>query len=309
MKSVVFAYHDMGLAGLRALRRAGYEIACIFSHEDDPDENCWFGSVKEWAIERAIPVYCPANVNQPEWIARIGAIRPEMIFSFYYRHMIADEILHLPGRGAYNLHGSLLPAYRGRCPVNWVLVRGETATGVTLHHMVTKADAGDIVGQRVVPIEKKDTAVILYQKLCGAAGELLDELLPLMKEGRAPRKPQDISNGSYFGGRRPEDGRIDWRWPAERIYNLIRAVTEPYPGAFCTLPDGSPLFIWSAVPEEGPGADAAGSPGTVRIEDTGVLVSTGKGRLRLLSLSTSKTRMTGEGLIHYFKDREGLTLS
>jgi methionyl-tRNA formyltransferase len=215
----------------------------------------------------------------------------------------------LPKRGAYNLHGSLLPAYRGRCPVNWVLVRGETETGVTLHHMVTKADAGDIVGRRVVPIERMDTAVILYQKLCGAAGELLDEILPLMKEGRAPRIPQDIGSGSYFGGRRPEDGRIDWKWPAERIYNLIRAVTEPYPGAFCTLPDGSPLFIWWAVPQEGGEAGEPGSPGTVRIEDTGVLVFTGQGRLRLLSVETGTTRMNGDMLIQYFKDREGLMLS
>ena len=309
MKSVVFAYHNMGLAGLRALRRAGYGIACIFSHDDDPDENCWFGSVKEWAIDQGIPVYCPTNVNQPEWVARIAALQPEMIFSFYYRHMLTDAILQLPARGAYNLHGSLLPAYRGRCPVNWVLIRGETETGVTLHHMVRKADAGDIVGQKAIPIEITDSAVILYQKLCDAAGELLDELLPLMREGRAPRISQDIDSGSYFGGRRPEDGRIDWRWPAERIYNLIRAVTEPYPGAFCTLPDGVPLIIWWAVPEEGRRADAVDSPGTVRIEDTGVVVSTGRGRLRLLNLETGKTRMAGEGLIEYFKDREGLTLS
>jgi UDP-4-amino-4-deoxy-L-arabinose formyltransferase/UDP-glucuronic acid dehydrogenase (UDP-4-keto-hexauronic acid decarboxylating) len=307
MKSVVFAYHNMGLAGLRALRRAGYEIAAIFSYDDDPDENCWFGSVKEWAVAQAIPVHCPAEVNRPEWVATIAAMRPEMIFSFYYRQMITDEILQLPNRGAYNLHGSLLPAYRGRCPVNWVLVKGETATGVTLHHMVRKADAGDIVGQRAVPIGRSDTAVILYEKLCTAAGELLDELLPLMKEGRAPRIPQDIGRGSYFGGRRPEDGRIDWRWPAERIYDLVRAVTEPYPGAFCSLPDGTPLTIWWAVPEEG--GRAAGAPGSVRIEDTGVMVSTGRGRLRLLSLETGKTRMTGEGLIRYFKDREGLMLS
>ena len=309
MKSVVFAYHNMGLAGLRALQRAGYEIACVFSHDDDPDENCWFGSVKEWANAQAIPVYCPTEVNRPEWITRIAALEPEMLFSFYYRHMIAEEILQLPKRGAYNLHGSLLPAYRGRCPVNWVLLRGEDRTGVTLHHMVRKADAGDIVGQRAVPIGKTDTAVILYQKLCDAAGELLDGLLPLMKEGRAPRIPQDITKGSYFGGRRPEDGRIDWRWPAERIYNLVRAVTEPYPGAFCTLPDGTPLTIWWAVPEEGRPADAADAPGTVRIEDAGVVVSTGNGRLRLLNLETGKTRMTGERLIRYFKDREGLKLS
>jgi methionyl-tRNA formyltransferase len=309
MRSIVFAYHNMGLAGLQALRRAGYEIACIFSHEDDLNENCWFGSVKEWAIQQAIPVYCPVNVNQPEWIGRIAAFRPEVIFSFYYRHMLKDEILAIPHGGAYNLHGSLLPAYRGRCPVNWVLVRGETRTGVTLHQMVTKADAGDIIGQEVVPIERTDTAVILYKKLCDAAGELLDELLPLMKAGTAPRIPQDLSKGSYFGGRKPEDGRIDWSWPAERIYNMIRAVTTPYPGAFCILPDGSQLLLWWATTEEGDEDTAANIPGRVRVDDSRVLVLTGQGRLRLFDAETVNGRMTGEGLIRYFNDREGLILS
>ncbi len=130
--------------------------------------------------------------------------------------------------------------------------------------MVTKADAGDIVGQKVVPIERTDTAVILYKKLCDAAGELLDELLPLMKAGTAPRLPQDIEKGSYFGGRRPEDGRIDWRWPAERIYNMIRAVTEPYPGAFCLLPDGTKLILWWATPEEVKAVASGIAPGTGR---------------------------------------------
>jgi len=309
MRSVVFAYHDMGLAGLRALRRAGIEIACIFSHEDDPDENCWFGSVKKWAIEQAIPLYCPETVNQPEWVDRIAAFRPELIFSFYYRHMLQDEILVIPRCGAYNLHGSLLPAYRGRCPVNWVLVRGERQTGVTLHHMITKADAGDIVGQKAVPIERTDTAVILYKKLCDAGGVLLDELLPQMKTGKAPRLPQDIEKGSYFGGRRPEDGRIDWRWPAERIYNMIRAVTEPYPGAFCLLPDGTKLILWWATPVEEGARLPVLPPGRVEVENNRVLVRTGQGRLNLADVETINDRMTGEGLIGYFNNREGLVLS
>jgi methionyl-tRNA formyltransferase len=309
MRSVVFAYHDMGLAGLRALRRAGIEIAAIFSHEDDPDENCWFGSVKEWAIQAAIPLYRPLNVNEPEWVATIAALRPDVIFSFYYRHMLKDQILALPERGAYNLHGSLLPAYRGRCPVNWVLVRGERQTGVTLHHMVAKADAGDIVGQQAIPIARTDTAVILYKKLCDAAGGLLDRLLPQMKSGTAPRLPQDIEKGSYFGGRRPEDGRIDWRWPAERVYDMIRAVTEPYPGAFCLLPDGMKLILWWGTPEEVNAPHPPFGPGRVEVEGNRVLVWTGQGRVHLADVETIDGRMTGEGLIRYFNDREGLVLS
>ncbi len=305
MKAVVFAYHNMGLAGLRSLVRCGYEILTVFSHEDDPSENCWFGSVKAWAEERGIPVLCPTDVAGPEWAEKIARLGPDMIFSFYYRHMIPEAILGIPPTGAYNLHGSLLPAYRGRCPVNWVLIHGESRTGVTLHHMVKKADAGDIVGQRVVLIDERETARSLYGKLCEAAEILLGQLLPLMAEGTAPRIPQDISRGSYFGGRRPEDGRIDWRWDARRIYNLIRAVTDPYPGAFSLLPDGSRMILWWGEP----GGGGGGAPGAIRIDNGRVWVGTGEGSLCLSDVQIGNERMTAEAVVRYFRDKEGQTLS
>jgi methionyl-tRNA formyltransferase len=223
--------------------------------------------------------------------------------------MLAEEILRLPPLGAYNLHGSLLPAYRGRCPVNWVLLQGETRTGVTLHHMVRRADAGDIVGQRAVTIDPEDTALTLYGKLCAAAGILLDELLPLLKAGKAPRIPQDIGRGSYFGGRKPEDGRIDWRWPAGRIYNLVRAVTDPYPGAFGILPDGSRLLVWQARPLATAAGEAAPLPGRIEIAGGDVLVGTGQGKLQLIDVETAAERITGENLSRYFADKEGLVLT
>ncbi len=170
-------------------------------------------------------------------------LRPDFLFSVYYRHMLKRPLLDLPRLGALNLHGSLLPKYRGRVPVNWVLVNGETETGVTLHYMEEKADRGDIVAQKPVPITPEDTAFTLFAKMTAAAESLMRETYPLLRAGRAPRKPQDHSQASYFGGRRPEDGRIDWRKSALEIYNLVRAVTHPYPGAFTTL-DGRKLFIW-----------------------------------------------------------------
>jgi methionyl-tRNA formyltransferase len=309
MKVVAFAYHNMGIVGLNALERAGYQIVHIISHDDDPAENCWFGSVKEWGKERRIPVECPGDIGSKKSERMISDLYPEMIFSFYYRHMIREEILRIPSKGAYNLHGSLLPAYRGRCPVNWVLVNGEARTGVTLHHMVRMADAGDIVGQKVVSIAENDTALTLYGKLCAASEILLDELLPLMKIGLAPRIPQDISQGSYFGGRRPEEGCIDWNWPAKRIYNLIRAVTDPYPGAFCKFPDGSRLTIWCGTPEEGREGEKIEPPGSVEIEREKVRIWTGRGRIRLLDVQVGAERITGNGIIRYFREREGMFLS
>ena len=306
MKAVVFAYHNMGIVGLEALKGEGFDIQTVISHDNDPAENCWFGSAAGWARENGIPVHCPPDVNAPEWIHKIRALSPDAIFSFYYRNLLSNAILAIPPAGAYNLHGSLLPAYRGRCPVNWVLVNGETTTGVTLHHMVEAADAGDIVGQREIPIGADDTALTLYEKLCGGAKELLEELLPLIKKGTAPRIHQDLKAGSYFGSRRPEDGKIDWHWPASRIYNLIRAVTDPYPGAFTSLPGGEKMLIWWGKPERQDRTDLA--EGEVEIEEGTVSVESGDGRVHLMDIQIAETRMKGHAIFDYFKGKKGMIL-
>jgi methionyl-tRNA formyltransferase len=299
VKAVVFAYHNMGIAGLEALLRHGFAVETIFSHADDPGEKCWFASVADWAKSHGIPVFCPADVNQPEWIGHIAALAPETIFSFYYRKMLGREILTIPPAGAYNLHGSLLPAYRGRAPVNWVLVNGEKQTGVTLHYMVAKPDAGDMVGQKTVDIAFEDTAVTLYDKLCRASGELLDEVLPLIRSGQAPRRQQDMRQASYFGGRKPEDGRIDWSWTALRIYNLVRAVTDPYPGAFSFLPDGKKILVWWGTPEQA--LDTAAGTVLIDSEAEGVYVAAGDGSIRLLDIEINDHRMRNGEIWKYFR--------
>lgn len=306
MRAVVFAYHNMGIAGLEALKRNGIGISAVFSHRDDPGENIWFGSVAEWAGKNGIPVFCPETANTPEWIEKIGEMSPDVLFSFYFRRLLKPDILRIPPAGAYNLHGSLLPAYRGRCPVNWVLIRGEKKTGVTLHHMIERADAGDIVGQREVEISPEDTAASLYGKLCAGAGKLLDELLPLIVNGKAPRIPQDPAKATYFGGRKPEDGRINWSWPVERIHNLVRAVTEPYPGAVTDF-GGRKMFIWRALPEFG--SDIGSAPGAVEVAGGAVHVCAAEGRLRLLDVEVDGVRMTGRSIVEYFTTKRGIILT
>jgi methionyl-tRNA formyltransferase len=306
MKTVVFAYHNIGIAGLEAIRRNGFEIEAVFTHRDDPGEDCWFGSVHAWAKSNGIPVFRPQKINAARWIRKIRAMEPDVLFSFHYRHMLCGNILKIPTEGAYNLHASLLPAYRGRSPVNWVLIHGEKKTGVTLHHMVDKPDAGDIVGQKEVEIAQEDTALSLYRKLTAKTSELLDELLPLIRSGTAPRRRQDLKAGSYFGGRTPEDGKIDWAWPAQRVYNLIRAVTKPYPGAFTFLPGGEKMFIWWALPER---ADSAGGAcGTIDVEENRVTVRAGKGKIRLMDIEISGRRFRDAAISDYFGTRKGLML-
>jgi methionyl-tRNA formyltransferase len=298
LKAVVFAYHNMGIAGLEALSRHSIDITTIFTHEDDPDENCWFGSVKDWGVKKNITVYTAEEINEPQWITKISKLKPDIIFSFYYRKMIASKILKTPKLGAFNLHGSLLPAYRGRCPVNWVIINGEKQTGVTLHYMIDKPDAGDIVGQKAVTIDLADTAKTLYDKLCKAAKELLDELLPLIKSGQIPRQKQDLQAGSYYGGRRPEDGRIDWNKSATEIYNLIRGVTRPYPGAFALTENKEKVIIWWGEPKELNKSKAVGS---VEIGTQDVLVQTGKNAIKLLEIEIQGKCFTGSQIAEYFQ--------
>lgn len=241
---VVFAYSEVGTRCLETLLRLGAHVVGVFTYEDDPQETIWFHSVAQTALEAGLPV-----LFGPPTEERVRALRPDLLFSFYYRDMIGESILRLPGLGAFNMHGSLLPKYRGRACVNWAVLMGETETGATLHHMVKSADAGDLVDQERVPILFEDTAQDVALKVADAAVAVLERSWPLLAAGRAPRIPQDPALATTFGRRRPEDGHIDWTWEAKRIYNLVRAVTRPFPGAF-TFAGGRKLLVWRCFPEE-----------------------------------------------------------
>ena len=210
--------------------------------------------------------------------ARIAAMRPTVIYSFSYRNLLPEPLLRLPLLGAFNLHPSLLPKYRGRAPVNWMIINGERQAGVTLHHMTARADAGDIVGQQAIEISEQDTALTLYHKLVPAAASLLRQLHPLIAAGHAPRHKQDLSTGSYYGRRRPEDGRINWHWPARRIYNLVRGVTHPYPGAFCFF-QGCKLMIWETRVAHETGVRGESGKVIGIAENHGIEVAAGDGSL------------------------------
>jgi len=240
--AVVFAYHDVGARCLRVLLAHGIDVRLVLTHDDDPRENVWFERVADVARAYRLNVATPVDANAGDIVSRVAACAPDFLFSFYYRAMLSRDILDTPRRGALNLHGSLLPKYRGRAPVNWAILHGESHTGATLHYMTTKADAGDIVAQQAVPILPDDTALDVFRKITVAAEIALDGVLPALIAGTAPRLAQDLTQGSYFGGRKPEDGRIDWSKSAQQIHNLVRAVAPPYPGAFTTV-DGMQVRI------------------------------------------------------------------
>ncbi|HZZ92763.1 MAG TPA: formyltransferase [Usitatibacter sp.] len=228
--AVVFAYHDVGVRCLSVLLAAGIRPALVVTHRDDPRETIWFASVEKLAREQDLEVATPDDPREVE--PHLARIAPDFLFSFYYRHMLPAPILAAARRGAFNMHGSLLPKYRGRVPVNWAILRGERETGATLHEMVEKPDAGRLVDQMAVPILPDDVALDVFRKVTAASEIVLHRSLPALVAGTARLVPQDLAAGGYFGGRKPDDGRIDWTQPARRIHDLVRAVAPPYPGAF-----------------------------------------------------------------------------
>ena len=241
-RAVVFAYHDVGVRCLQVLIDQGVEVVLVVTHRDDPDEQIWFSSVAELAVRHGIETVFPESPAEPALLEQVRRARPDFLFSFYYRRMLPAGLLEVPSRGAFNMHGSLLPRYRGRSPVNWAVLHGERETGATLHEMVAKPDAGRIVDQESVPIGPDATAAEVFGSVTGAAETVLRRALPRLIAGTARLTPQDLSRGSYFGGRKPEDGRIDWRAKAADIHNLVRAVAPPFPGAFTDL-GGERLFV------------------------------------------------------------------
>ncbi|MFZ1180672.1 MAG: formyltransferase [Herbaspirillum sp.] len=232
MKAVVFAYHDVGVRCLKTLLARGVDVPLVVTHADSPAENIWFHSVAGVCREYGIPCLMSEDPESPQLQEQVQTARPDFIFSFYYRRMLPPSLLAMAEHGAYNMHGSLLPKYRGRAPVNWAILHGETETGATLHAMTARPDAGAIVAQTTVPILPDDTAFEVFGKVVLAAEQTLWRVLPSMLAGCAPTLPNDLSKGSYFSGREPEDGRIDWGKTAQHIHNLVRAVAPPYPGAF-----------------------------------------------------------------------------
>jgi len=273
VRAVLFAYHDVGCAGLRTLHEIGVDVALVYTHDDDPTEDTWFGSVRRTCAELGVPVAVGANPNAPDEVARIAALEPDALFSMYYRDILRDPVLATGRHGAVNLHGSLLPRYRGRAPVNWMILHGEREGGVTLHDMVARPDAGDVIDREAFPIGPDDRPTDVYRNVVAAGTRVLRRSAPAVLDGTARRVRQLESNATTFGRRGPEDGRIDFRLAAEDVRNLIRAVTHPYPGAFAYAGDRRVAIWWSA--HAGPVPDAA--PGEIRHRADDVLVACADG--------------------------------
>jgi len=285
---VVFvgAVHEAAPA-LTALLESPCEISAVVTQpRNQASQPCGFVDLAPLAEQHRVPVLRTTDVNEPSTVERIRALAPDLLIVIGWSRLIRRELLSVPPRGCVGCHASLLPAHRGRAPVNWAIIRGETATGNTMILLESQADTGDIVDQRTIPIGPEDTCATLYTQVGAAGADMLRTHLPALLEGTAPRRPQRNSEADLLPKRTPEMGITDWNRPARALHDWIRGQTRPYPGAF-TLIRGRQVMLWQSLPPEcGDPIPTGAPPGTVlAVGPAGTTVATGAGCLTVSEIS------------------------
>lgn len=246
-KLIFIGGRDRGLECLKFLTKKGVNVAAIFCmKEDDHEYEKYYKQVEKLANRKKIPIKITNSVKTEENIQLIRKLNPVLILVMGWRTLIPKEILDVPKKGAVAVHESLLPKYRGFAPVNWAVINGEEATGVTLFYMNEGMDSGEIIDQKIIHIGVNDTAHQIYQKTKKASVDLIAQHIESLMKGKTLRLPQNDDEATYTCPRIPEDGMINWNCTANEIHNLIRGLSFPYPGAF-TLYKGKRLFIQKAI--------------------------------------------------------------
>ena len=244
-KTIAFAYHNIGVSGLKKLIKYNYELKLVVTHIDNKTEKIWFKSVSNLCREKGIRFLYYEKTSFSKLLKIINLIKPEYIFSFYFRKIFPREIIGLANVSFMNMHGSYLPNYRGAAPLNWQIICGERKGGVTLHKVNEKIDAGEIICQKSFRINKKDNPVILSKKINKKSELILEEVLPNIKSKIKNAKKQVLKGSKVFKKRKPEDGKIFWKESAIKINDLVRGITNPYPGAF-TFYNNNKITIWES---------------------------------------------------------------
>ncbi|MBR7105519.1 MAG: formyltransferase [Opitutales bacterium] len=234
-KILFFGFSDIGYQCLKYLIDEEYYVIGVFTHDTDPHEKQWFKTAESLAKENFIPVFKPSTLKTEKWYRKVKYMQPDLILSLYYRNIIPEEIFSQAKFGAYNMHGSYLPTYRGRAPLNWAIINGENYSGVSLHVLEKTFDTGAIVDQERVEFSENEYVADIQPRITDAGVKLFKRSLEKLLDGNPQTTPQDESKATYFGKRTPEDGRIDFNKSAKEVYNLIRALSKPFPGAFAKI--------------------------------------------------------------------------
>ena len=279
MRVVFMGTPAFAVPSLAVLLEEGADVAAVVTQPDRPQgrkREPVPPPVKVFAQERGLTVLQPERLRNPEAVAELAALKPDLIVTAAYGQILPRAVLDLPPRGCVNVHGSLLPRYRGGAPVQRAIMNGETVTGVTLMYMDETLDTGDMIDSVEVPIEETDTAGDLFEKLGRAGAELLRRWLPALRDGTAPRTPQDERLATYAPNLTREDERIDWTRTAREVHNQVRALA-PMVGAYA-LWRGQPLKVWACLP---PREADAGLPDDWRKLPPGAVLETGRAGIRV----------------------------
>lgn len=281
---------EEGRECLREIIAAGGDVVAILTFTDElAGKTSGAVSFEEISQRHEIPLYKVKNTNTPESVKLLREINPDVMFVIGWTRLVSAEVLAIPKLGCIGMHASLLPTYRGRAPVNWAIINNEKITGNTMILLDDGVDTGDILLQRSISITLADTCKTVYDKVAAAGRDMIREIIPHLEKKELPRKTQDHAQATVMPKRTPDDGIIDWQKSSLDLFNWVRALTHPYPGAFTYL-NGKKLFIWETQIAHFP-TDAgenfyAAAPGTVVAISDGILVSTGQNELlRLHRLS------------------------
>lgn len=288
---------EFAVPSLRMLIEEGYNIVGVITQPDRPKGRKKVltpSPVKVEAQQHQIPVYQPQRMRDPSVTEVIAQYQPDMIITAAYGQILPKSVLAIPRLGCINIHGSLLPQYRGGAPIQYAIMKGETVTGVTIMYMAEGLDTGDMISRIEVPIGDEDDAGIMFEKLSLAGASLLQQTLPALIEGRCTAMPQNDSEATYARVISRDDERINWTDKSIRIYNHIRAL-RPWPGTY-TLWNNEVLKVWAAIKPGDAGDNkykSSSIAGTViDISPDGIIVSTGDGVLILTEVQPSgRTRM------------------
>lgn len=302
MKFAWVGFHAEGLPALRGLLEARAPIAAVLTLTPELAAKRSGGvDYAPLCAEFGVPLHQVSGINEPEAVQVLEAIGPDVVFVIGWHQIVRPPVLRLARMGFVGAHASYLPHNRGSAPVNWAIIRGERETGNSLMWLAEGVDEGDIIAQRKFWITPYDTCATLYARVAESNRDMLLELLPRLLRGERPGRPQTPSDEPVLRRRRPADGRITWDCPARMVYDFVRALTRPYPGAFSTL-DGQQWWIWEAAlpPDRGPVA----APGEVLgpvvspvSSACGQLVACGTGTVILLEIEDSVgTRLRGPTL-------------
>jgi methionyl-tRNA formyltransferase len=273
----VFGYGSLALAGLETLEHLGVTPAAIVVPGNrvgsDVDVMTARAAAAGWPL-----LAQPQRTRLTPFLESLDRVKPDLLFVWSYPMLLPPELIARPRLGAINMHGGLLPEYRGAHVMNWVIANGASETGMTLHYIDDGIDTGPTIAERRFPIEWRDDAATVRDKLRVAGQSLLREWWPAIEAGTAPRTPQDPARAGYYRPRSADDGRIDWSAPNEAIYNLVRALVAPWPGARTSI--GRTMLVTRK--SDPIGAARSDVPGTVQsIDEGGVVVASGRGSLHL----------------------------